>query len=75
MLSLSPTAVPVAVKDEKEIEPLAVSLATAAKLLVCSDRHIRSHLNEIPHVRLGGRLLFRVDSLRQFLTEREQLGK
>ena len=75
MLSLSPTAVIVAVKDEKEIEPLVVSLATAAKLLGCSDRHIRSHLNEIPHVRLGGRLLFKLDSLRKFLEDHEQLAK
>lgn len=75
MLSLNPAADPITVKDEQEIEPLVVSLATAAKLLGVSDRHVRSHLHEIPHVRLGGRLLFRVDSLRQFLAEHEQVAK
>ena len=63
------------VKPEKEVEPLTVSLTTAARLLGVSDRHIRSHLAEIPHVRLGGRLLFQVDSLRQWLAEREQGSK
>ncbi len=74
MLSLSPVE-PVVVKAEDEIEPLTVSLATASRLLGVSDRHIRSHLAEIPHIRLGGRLLFRLESLRQFLAEREQTAK
>ena len=75
MLSLTPTAVPVTVTDEKELEPLTVSLETAARLLGVSDRHVRSHLNEIPHVRLGGRLLFKVDSLRKFLEDHEKVAK
>jgi len=62
---------PANVKSEGTIEPLTVSLATAARLLGVSDRHIRSHLHEIPHIRLGGRLLFRVESLRTWLGERE----
>ena len=66
---------PVTVKAETAIEPLVVSLATAAKLLVCSDRHIRSHLHEIPHIRIGNRLLFRVDALREWLASIEQGGK
>lgn len=65
----------VVVRSEKDIEPLVVSLSTAARLLGVSDRHIRSHLAEIPHVRLGGRLLFQIDSLRQWLAEREQGSK
>lgn len=65
----------VVVKSEKDIEPLVVSLATAAKLLGCSDRHIRSHLHEIPHVKIGARLLFRVESLRQWLAGIEQTAK
>ena len=73
--SLHPSPVPVAVKAQDELEPLTVSLAIASRLLGVSDRHIRSHLAEIPHVRLGGRLLFRVESLRQFLAEREQAAK
>lgn len=75
MLSMSSTPTPVDVAPESSIEPLTVSLTTAARLLGVSDRHIRSHLAEIPHVRLGGRLLFRVESLRQFLAEREQGSK
>lgn len=63
---------PVAVKAEDAIEPLTVSLMTAARLLGVSDRHIRSHLHEIPHVRLGGRLLFRVASLRSWLDQCER---
>jgi Uri superfamily endonuclease len=68
------TAEPVSVKAEDTIEPLVVSLATAARLLGCSDRHVRTHLFEIPHIRIGGRLLFRVDSLRQWLIDSEQNG-
>ena len=67
----APAPATVTVKTEDEIEPLVVSLTTAARLLGVSDRHIRSHLFEIPHIRLGGRLLFRVESLRQWLAERE----
>ena len=63
---------PIEVIDPQEIEPLVVSLATAARLLGVSDRHIRSHLHEIPHVRLGGRLLFRVESLRTWLDQCER---
>jgi excisionase family DNA binding protein len=61
----------VEVKPEDAIEPLTVSLATAARLLGVSDRHIRSHLHEIPHIRLGGRLLFQVESLRRWLADRD----
>ena len=75
MLSLHPKPEPVTVQPEEEIEPLTVSLATASRLLGISDRHIRSHLDSIPHIRIGGRLLFRVESLRQFLAEREQAAK
>ena len=70
MLSTSLTDA-VIVKSEKEIEPLVVSLATAAKLLGCSDRHIRKQLGTIPHIRIGGRLLFRVDALRDWLIAQE----
>ncbi len=70
MLSMSPTPA-VTVKAETAIDPLVVSLATAAKLLGCSDRHIRSHLDSIPHIRIGGRLLFRVVALREWLASIE----
>ena len=64
----------VAVKSEKELEPLVVNLQTAARLTGVSDRHLRKVLGEIPHCRIGNRLLFRVASLRQWLTERAQIG-
>ncbi len=70
--SLLSVADPVTVKAENEIEPLTVSLTTAARLLGVSDRHIRSRLFEIPHIRLGGRLLFRVESLRTWLEQCER---
>ena len=70
--SLLSVADPVTVKAEDAIEPLTVSLTTAARLLGVSDRHIRSHLHDIPHVRLGGRLLFRVAALRNWLDQCER---
>lgn len=74
MLSMS-SADAVAVKSEKEIEPLVVSLATAAKLCGCSDRHLRKFLDRIPHIRIGNRLLFRVDALREWLVAQETTAK
>lgn len=60
------------VTEEAELEPLVVSIATISRLLAVSDRHIRKHLNEIPHCRIGGRLLFRVEAVREWLRELEQ---
>ncbi len=71
MLTVSPAVV---VNSEQGIEPLTVSLATAARLLGVSDRHVRSHLHEIPHIRIGGRLLFRVAALRHWLIDSERTG-
>lgn len=70
MLSMSPIET-VSVKPEREIEPLVVSLATAAKLTGVSDRHLRKYLHVIPHIRIGNRLLFRVDALRDWLAAQE----
>ena len=70
MLSLSP-AEPVTVKPESAIEPLVVSFATAAKLVGVSDRHLRKYLHVIPHIRIGNRVLFRVDALRDWLAAQE----
>ena len=72
MLSTSLTEA-VSVKSEKEIEPLVVSLATAAKLTGVSDRHLRKFLDVIPHIRIGNRLLFRVDALRDWLAAQDTL--
>jgi excisionase family DNA binding protein len=64
----------VTVKAETAIEPLTVSLATAARLLGVSDRHLRTLTKEgtVPFVKLGGRILFRVESLNRMLAEIEQ---
>jgi excisionase family DNA binding protein len=62
---------PVEVVAPKELAPLVVDLATAAKLVGVSDRHLRKFLCEIPHVRIGGRLLFRVATLNEWLAGRE----
>lgn len=63
---------PVKVTSAKELAPLLVDLQTAARLVGCSDRHLRKFLNELPHVRIGGRLLFRVTTLESWLAAREQ---
>lgn len=63
------------VKSEKDIEPLVVSLVTAAKLTGVSDRHLRKYLHVIPHIRIGNRLLFRVDALRDWLATQEQTAR
>lgn len=62
---------PITVTPAKELAPLVVDLQTAAKLVGVSDRHLRKFLHELPHVRIGGRLLFRVDALRDWLASRE----
>lgn len=62
---------PITVTPAKELAPLVVDLQTAAKLVGVSDRHLRKFLNVIPHIRLGGRLLFRVDAPRDWLASRE----
>jgi len=63
--------VPIVVTPAKELAPLVVDLATAAKLVGVSDRHLRKFLDVIPHIRIGNRLLFRVDALRDWLASRE----
>ena len=53
---------------------LAVNLRQAAALLGVSDRTVWSLVQrrEIPHLRLGKRLLFRPESLRAWLCELER---
>lgn len=74
-LSLHPSPEPVTVKAEKELDPLVVSLPNAAKLTGISDRHLRKFLHVIPHIRMGNRLLFRVDALRDWLAAQELTAK
>jgi excisionase family DNA binding protein len=46
---------------------LALSVAEAARVLGVSKRHLESLLPELPHVRLGGRLVIPVGPLRKWL--------
>ena len=74
MLSMTPSPV-VTVKAENAIEPLVVSLATAAKLAGVSDRHLRKYFVDgpaeyrpkLPVCRIGGRLTIRVATLNSWL--------
>ena len=63
--------VPVVVAKPRDLVPLAVGLRDAARLLGVSDVHLKKFLGEIPHLRIGGRLLFRVASLDAWLAQRE----
>jgi excisionase family DNA binding protein len=62
------------VGSAKTIPPLSVGLEDAAKLIGISGRTLWTMVDrgEVPHVKLGGRLLFRVESLDKWLEEREQ---
>ena len=46
---------------------LALSIEEAAKALGVSPRHVRGLMPELPHVRLGGRVVFPVEGLREWL--------
>lgn len=59
-----------------DLPPLAVGAQQAAAMLGISDRKLWSmtQAGEIPHVRLGGRVLYRVRTLDAWLAERETAG-
>jgi excisionase family DNA binding protein len=68
------------VAPAREIMPLSVDLRTAARLLGLSQRTVRNMARdgELPSVQpagKGGKLLFRVASLDQWLVEREAEAK
>lgn len=48
---------------------LALGVADAARALGISERHLRAHLSEIPHVRIGGRVVFPVEVLKSWLNK------
>jgi excisionase family DNA binding protein len=65
---------PVTVPDitsAPSLGPLAVAISDAAKLIGVSPRTLRTLTTEkkVPHVRLGARVLFPVDALREWLRE------
>jgi excisionase family DNA binding protein len=53
-------------------EPLAVDIAQAAGLLGVSANLLRTKVDrhEVPHFRIGDRLLFSIEALRQWSTDR-----
>ena len=58
-------------KNDERSEPLAVNAKEAAALLGVSQRLLWSLTNagQVPHVRLGRRVLYPVDELRKWLSE------
>jgi excisionase family DNA binding protein len=61
----------------ERMEALCVSEAEAAKMLGVCQRHLVKLRDAglIPFVRMGRRVLYSVESLRQWLREREQRGQ
>ena len=51
---------------------LALSIPEGARVLGVSEGHVRNLMPELPHVRLGGRVVIPVDLLRDWLRERAQ---
>ena len=49
---------------------LALTVAEAAAAVGVSERHLRSMLPEIPHTRLGGRVVVPVEPFRDWLKDR-----
>lgn len=62
--------------DRLRQAPLAVSRQDAAALLGISERLLWTMTNagKIPHVRIGSRVLYPVEALRQWLDEQAQPG-
>lgn len=52
-----------------EPDALAIGFRGAARRLGVSEKHLRNHYQEygVPHRKLGGRVLFPVDELRDWL--------
>ena len=57
-------------KDFRLEDRLALTLSESARALGISERHLRSCLHEIPHTRIGRRIIIPVDTLREWLNER-----
>jgi excisionase family DNA binding protein len=51
---------------------LALTIPEAATALGISERHLRSMLPELPHCRIGGRVVLPVESLREWLRHQAQ---
>lgn len=66
-----------AVVNEKELPPVAVSAAEAARLLGVSRPTVYSYMRRpgFPAVRIGGRRLVLVDGLRRWLEQQSGAGE
>ena len=53
---------------------ILLSVREAARTLGVSERHLRAHLHEVPHARIGGRVIIPVAALLGWLDEQVQLG-
>jgi excisionase family DNA binding protein len=64
-ITLSPKQAP------EHVAPLAVSAEKLAKMLDVSERSIRTLTKDgkLPFVRLGNRIVYPIESIREFLTE------
>lgn len=53
---------------------LTLGVREAAAMLGVSERHLHTltQRGDVPHVRLGGRVVYRIATLDRWLTEREQ---
>jgi excisionase family DNA binding protein len=78
--SLNESELPFEIKDAA-IPPI-LNLAEAAKLVRCSRAHLCNVINgkvrgipQLPTVRIGRRVLFRRESLEQWLRELEATGR
>ncbi len=58
--------------DVQLADRLALTVPEAAAVIGVSERHLRSLLPEIPHCRVGSRVVVPVDSLRRWLRDRAQ---
>lgn len=62
--------------DTKQTDPMLIGMAEAAKVLGISTRTLWTLTNsgEIPHARIGRRVLFNVAALREWVNDRTKGG-
>ena len=69
MFDVKPFPAPINIMPPESLPPLAVAPRDAARLLGVSQPTL-ARLN-IPHVKTAGRVLYRVETLRQWLIDNE----
>ncbi|MCE9554553.1 MAG: helix-turn-helix domain-containing protein [Planctomycetes bacterium] len=65
---------PASNKKPAAVEPVLINLYDAAKVLAVCTRTVQTLVAKqgLPHVRIGKRLLFRPESLDQWVSQKEQ---